>query len=109
MKKALFLLVAVSLTLSGSLIAGDAITVHVSDSNCGAKHADHSAGSVQCVKTCVGNGAGTVLVDKDGNVHDVANPEAVAGHLGHQVSLEITKQDDGKVMVKDGSVKHVAP
>ena len=107
MKKALFLLLAASLMFAGTAIAGESITAHVSDSNCKAKHTDHSAESSTCVKTCIGNGADTVLVDAEGEVHVVANPEALKDHLGHQVTVMVTKQDDGKVKVSD--VTHVAP
>jgi hypothetical protein len=109
MKKVLLLLLVLTFVLAGGAIAADTITAHVSDSNCGAKHADHSEASISCAKRCVGNGADVVLVDEAGEVHVVANPEALKGHEGHQVTVMVTKGEDGKVTVDPENVKHVAP
>ncbi len=109
MKKTLFLLVAAALVFTGTAIAGDAITAHVSDSNCKDKHTDHTDASIACVKKCASNGADLVLVDGEGNVHVVANPEALKGHEGHQVKVMVTATDDGKVEVDPESVEHIAP
>lgn len=110
MKKALLLLLALGFVLTGTAFGGDAITAHVSDSNCNSKHADHSDASISCAKRCIGNGADTVLVDGEGEVHVVANPEALEGHIGHQVTVMVTAtDDDGVVTVDPDSVEHVAP
>lgn len=59
----------------------------ISDSNCGAKHADASAKSMGCVKKCVGGGASPVFIS-DGKVIKIANPDSVKDVLGHKVTIE---------------------
>jgi hypothetical protein len=51
-------------------------TGYVSETKCGAKHADASAGSIGCVKGCIKGGAKPVLVI-DGKVVAIANPDKV--------------------------------
>lgn len=109
MKKAMFLLLAACLLFAGTAIAGETITATVSDSQCKAKHTDHTEGSIACVKRCTDRGSDTVLVDGEGEVHVVANPEAVKAHRGHEISVMVTKTDDGKVTVDADSVKHLSP
>jgi hypothetical protein len=51
-------------------------TGYVSETKCGAKHNDGSAGSIACVKGCIKGGAKPVLV-VDGKVVAIANPGKV--------------------------------
>lgn len=80
-------------------------TGYVSETKCGAKHNDGSAGSVGCVKACIKGGAKPVLV-VDGKVVAIANPSkvpealyglkvTVTGKLNHQ-AVEIGTIDTAK-------------
>lgn len=69
-----------------SLFAGE-WTGYISESKCGAKHADGSAASVNCVKGCIKGGAAPVFV-ADGKVIKIANADKVAEELyGQKVTL----------------------
>ena len=101
MKKAILVL-AVS---AFACLAGE-WTGHVSDSKCGKAHADHSEGSINCVKNCVKAGQKPVFVSEDGKVVKITNPEKVMGHLGHQV--KISGKLEGANLTID-TVQHIAP
>ena len=58
----------------------------ISDANCGAKHADASEKSMACAQKCVKGGAAPVFITGD-KVLKIANPDAVAEHVGHKVSI----------------------
>ena len=58
----------------------------ISDSKCGAAHADASEKSMKCVAGCVKGGQKAVFVT-DGKVLKIANQDKVAEHLGHKVTL----------------------
>ena len=58
----------------------------ISDSKCGAAHADASEKSMKCVNACLKGGQKAVLVT-DGKVLKIANQDKVAEHLGHKVTL----------------------
>ncbi|MCC6344975.1 MAG: hypothetical protein IT166_22430 [Bryobacterales bacterium] len=64
-------------------------TGYISDSGCGAKHADGSPGAVKCVIGCVkGKGAAPVLVVGDKVLKvDAASKDKVMDHLGHKVTV----------------------
>lgn len=58
----------------------------VSETMCGAKHAQ--AGGEACVKKCIENGAKMAFVsDADKSVWAVDNPDKLAGHEGHHVTI----------------------
>jgi hypothetical protein len=61
-------------------------TGYISESKCGAKHADGSAKSIACVTACVKNGASPVLVS-EGKVIKIENTDKVMDHLGHKVTV----------------------
>ncbi len=109
MKKLVLLCAALCLVfLSASAVwaADDTVTGWVSDTKCGAKgmsekHAD-------CAKKCIGAGEKMALVtDSDKKVLAVENPDALAGHEGHHVSVKGTVSGDS-IKVDQGSVKMVA-
>ncbi|HYP14755.1 MAG TPA: hypothetical protein VEQ63_12580 [Bryobacteraceae bacterium] len=95
------------LTFAFALLAVSAFAAEwkgtISDSGCGAKHADASEGSMACVKKCVGGGAKAVFVS-EGKVLkiDEASMDKVKEHLGHKVVL--TGKLDGETVTVD-SVK----
>jgi len=59
----------------------------ISDAKCGAKHADASEKSMNCVKGCVKGGSAAVFVTEDGKVLKIHNADKVAEHLGHKVTI----------------------
>jgi hypothetical protein len=65
----------------------------ISDAKCGAKHADASEKSMNCVKGCVKGGAAAVFITEDGKVLKIENQDSVTEHLGHKVT--ITGKMDG--------------
>ena len=67
-------------------------TGYVSETKCGAKHNDASAGSIGCVKACIKGGAKPVLVD-DGKVVAISNPDKVPEAL---YGLKVTVTGDLK-------------
>lgn len=71
---------------AAAAVAGE-WTGYVSETKCGAKHNDGSAGSIACVKGCIKGGAKPVLV-VDGKVVAISNPDKVPEALyGLKVSV----------------------
>jgi hypothetical protein len=65
----------------------------VSDSKCTVKGT--SEAHAECAKKCLAAGEKPVIVsDKDQKVLNVDNPDAVAGHEGHHVSVKGTVTGD---------------
>ncbi|MCC6391447.1 MAG: hypothetical protein IT167_12670 [Bryobacterales bacterium] len=64
-------------------------TGYISDSGCGAKHADGSAGAIKCVTGCIkGKGAAPVLVVGDKVLKvDAGSKDKVMDHLGQKVTV----------------------
>jgi len=78
---------------AAAALAGD-WTGYVSETKCGAKHGDASAGSIGCVKGCIKGGAKPVLV-VDGKVVAIANPDKVPEALyGLKVTVSGELKDD---------------
>ena len=93
MKKLFLVLLVMSLCLFVvTAFAGDkgkatSINGWVSETGCATKHA--SAGGEACVKKCIEKGAKMAFVsDADKSVWVVENPDALAGHEGHHVTIE---------------------
>ncbi len=82
MKKAgLFLVFAATAAFAGEW------TGYISETKCGAKHNDGSAGAVSCVTACIKGGAKPVLV-VDGKVVGIANADKVTEPLyGKKVTV----------------------
>ena len=91
MKKLVIVLLVMSLALlmTVSVSAKDKTTNingWVSESGCAAKHM--GAGGEACVKKCISKGAKMVFVeDTDKSVWGIDNPDALAGHEGHHVTI----------------------
>jgi hypothetical protein len=67
----------------------------VSDTMCGAKHA--APGGEACVKKCIAHGSKMAFVsDADKSVWEVDNPDALAGHEGHHVTIAAHVDKDKK-------------
>ena len=93
MKKLFLLLLVMAFCLFVvTAFAGDkgkasSINGWVSETGCATKHA--SAGGEACVKKCIAKGAKMAFVsDTDKSVWVVENPDALAGHEGHHVTIE---------------------
>ena len=109
MKKLVLLCVALCLfflCVSVMWAADDSVTGWVSDTKCGAKGASEK--HADCAKKCIAAGAKMALVtDSDQKVLTVENPDALAGHEGHHVSVKGTVSGDS-IKVDEGSVKMIA-
>ena len=87
MTKRLVLLAAVLLALSSMVWAGGgAWTGTVSDSHCGAKHAQPDDKSAGCVASCVKGGAKYVLVS-EGKVYELDAQDKFASFAGKSVKV----------------------
>jgi len=94
MKKLLAVLLVMSFALfvvaaGASDMKGKSSSINgwVSETGCAAKHAADGGG--ECVKKCISKGAKMVFVsDADKSVWVVENPEALAGHEGHHVTID---------------------
>jgi len=92
MKKLFLVLLVMSLALfvvaAGASDKAKATSINgwVSETGCATKHA--AAGGEACVKKCIEKGAKMAFVfDADKSVWGVDNPEALAGHEGHHVTI----------------------
>lgn len=92
MKKLFVVLLVMSLALfvvgAGASDKGKTSNINgwVSETGCATKHA--AAGGEACVKKCIEKGAKMAFVsDADKSVWMVENPDALAGHEGHHVTI----------------------
>jgi len=78
----------VALFVSSFAFAGDAsLTGYITDSKCGAKAAHE--GATECTVKCIKEGAKYVFVnDADKKVYAIADPDKVAAHAGHHVTVK---------------------
>ncbi|MGJ5819387.1 hypothetical protein [Paludibaculum fermentans] len=80
-------------------------TGYISETKCGAKHADASAGSVACVKSCISRGSKPVLVS-DGKVVAIANTDKVPADLyGQKVTVSGDLKDDSLTIASIAAAK----
>lgn len=93
MKKLFAALLVVSFALfvvaAGASDMGKTTNINgwVSETGCAAKHTAEGGGD--CVKKCIAKGAKMAFVsDADKSVWVVENPDALAGHEGHHVTIE---------------------
>jgi hypothetical protein len=98
------------LSLAASIFAVSAMaeswTGTISDSKCGAKHADASEKSMACVKACVGRGGEAVFVVGDKVLKlDAASKDKITPHLGHKVMIN-GKLDGVTVTVDSVEMAH---
>ena len=93
MKKLFAVLLVMSLALfvvaAGASEKATSINGWVSEMQCGAKASHMQAGADACVKKCIAGGAKMAFVsDADKSVWAVDNPDKLAGHEGHHVTIE---------------------
>jgi len=109
MKKLLALLVlSFALFVVGASASDKATNINgwVSETGCAAKHT--ADGGADCIKKCISKGAKMAFVsDADKSVWGVDNPEALAGHEGHHVTISATV-DKEKKSVHVASVTMIA-
>jgi len=86
--------IALAFVLFSAVALAGEWTGFVSESKCGAKHADGSAGAADCVKGCIKAGAKPVLV-VDGKVVAIANTSKVPEELyGKKVKVTGELKDE---------------
>lgn len=72
----------------------------ISDTKCGAKHADASEKSLACAQACVKGGSAPVFVTGDKVLKiDAASMDKVKTHVGHKVT--VTGKVDGDTVTID--------
>jgi hypothetical protein len=71
-------------------------TGYISETKCGAKHADASTASINCVKGCIKAGAKPVLV-VDGTVVPIANAAKVPAEL-YGLKVQVTGEMKGEAI-----------
>jgi hypothetical protein len=86
MRKGFLLMAAVLLAATMSWASGMSWTGTVSDSHCGAKHAQASDAAAGCVAGCVKGGAKYVLVS-GGKVYDLDAQDKFADFAGKSVKV----------------------
>ena len=78
--------IAMFMVAAGASEKSTNINGWVTDTNCGAK--DAHAGAEACTKKCLAHGAKIAFVsDADKSVWTVDNPDKLAGHEGHHVTI----------------------
>jgi hypothetical protein len=84
----------VALFVSSFAFAGDAsLTGYITDSKCGAKAAYE--GATECTVKCIKEGAKYVFVnDANKKVYAIADPDKVAAHAGHHVTVKGSVEGD---------------
>jgi len=112
MKKLFLVLLVMALALfvvsasAGDKAKASSINGWVSETGCATKHV--AAGGEACVKKCIEKGAKMAFVsDEDKSVWGVDNPDALAGHEGHHVTIQ-AHVDKEKKSVHVESVAMVA-
>ncbi len=93
-----FVLILSMLALGAGVGFAGEWTGYVTDAKC-AKAGKAGESHAGCAKNCIGGGAAAVLVDADGNVHEIANQDKVTEHAGHKVTLT-GSEADGKITVE---------
>jgi hypothetical protein len=92
-KRLLMLVVAFLVVTCGAWAAGKSWTGTVSDSHCGAKHAEASDAAASCVASCVKGGAKYVLVS-GGKVYQLDAQDKFADMAGKSVKVTGSMKDD---------------
>lgn len=94
------------LALAFSLLAVSAFAGEwkgtISDSKCGAAHADGSEKSMKCAQGCVKSGKAQAVLVSDGKVYKLDDQSKAVDHVGHKVT--VTGNLDGDT-IKVDSVK----
>ena len=94
--KRVMTLIAVMMFTASLCMAGE-YSGYLSDKKC----AKATAGHADCAAKCVKGGQPVVLVEEGegGKIYDIANADAVEGHIGHKVTIT-GKLDGSKLQVE---------
>ena len=76
---------AIALSFSAIAVFAGEWTGTISDSKCGAAHADGSEKSVKCAQGCVKSGKAQPVLVSDGKVYKFSDNAKAAEHVGHKV------------------------
>jgi len=98
------LMLGVMLLAFGCLAWADSWTGTVSDSMCGAKHAEASAMAAKCVAGCVAKGAKYVLV-ADGKVYQLDKQADFKKYAGKSVTVTGSMNGDAIAVEKVAAAK----
>jgi hypothetical protein len=87
--KKLVMVSAFAISFGSILAMADTMSGYISDSHCGAKHADVSDANSKCVAGCMKGGADPVLVS-DGKVYkfDAASKDKAKALAGQKVTVD---------------------
>lgn len=66
----------------------------ISDSKCGAAHADGSEKSVKCAQACVKSGKAQPVLVSEGKVYKFTDGAKAVDHVGHKVTVTGTLEGD---------------
>ncbi len=97
MMKKMFALLSMMLLTAGLSFAGE-WTGYVTDAKC-AKGGKAGAAHAGCAKGCIGKGDAAVLVDADGNIHEIANQDKIKALAGEKVKVT-GSEAAGKITVE---------
>lgn len=96
---------AIALSFSAiAAFAGD-WTGTISDSKCGAAHADGSEKSVKCSQACVKSGKAQPVLVSEGKVYKLSDAAKAADHVGHKVTVS-GDLDGDTIKVSDVKMAH---
>jgi hypothetical protein len=89
-------MIAIMMMMTSLCMAGE-YSGYLSDKKC----AKAAAGHAGCAVKCVEGGQPVVLVEEGegGKIYEIANADAVEGHIGHKVKIT-GKVDGGKLNVE---------
>lgn len=96
---------AIALSFSAIAAFAGSWTGTISDSKCGAAHADGSEKSMKCAQACVKSGKAQPVLVVDGKVFKLSDAAKAADHVGHKVT--VTGELDGDtIKVADVKMEH---
>jgi hypothetical protein len=78
---------AIALSFSALAAFAGSWTGTISDSKCGAAHADGSEKSVKCAQACVKSGKAQPVLVSDGKVFKLSDASKASEHVGHKVTI----------------------
>jgi hypothetical protein len=78
---------AIALSFSAVAAFAGSWTGTISDSKCGAAHADGSEKSVKCAQGCVKSGKAQPVLVSEGKVYKLSDAAKAADHVGHKVTV----------------------
>jgi hypothetical protein len=90
---------AIALSFCATAAFAGSWTGTISDSKCGAAHADGSEKSVKCAQGCVKSGKAQPVLVSEGKVYKLSDASKATDHVGHKVT--VTGDLDGDTIKVD--------